>query len=191
MCEKLLTYTLSEYVMAEVDRLPEIDSFYYDVDSPHGLHELFDSLSAITHSVREWEVGIAEIFYPHTWYNINEKNNIFGFDLGDGKLITRKLPPGYYESIPDILRSMTLPSHEGKISFKFNANDKRVKIKTQNDARVVLEAGLCDVLGFHSQIVKGIEESAFVADPQAAFPVFYVYSDIVQPVVVGHVEALL
>ncbi|GFX19465.1 uncharacterized transposon-derived protein F54H12.3 [Trichonephila clavipes] len=41
---KLLTYTLSEYVMAEVDRLPEIDSFYYDVDSPHGLHELFDSL---------------------------------------------------------------------------------------------------------------------------------------------------
>ncbi|GFX50861.1 uncharacterized transposon-derived protein F54H12.3 [Trichonephila clavipes] len=41
---KLLTYTLSEYVMVEVDRLPEIDSFYYDVDSPHGLHELFDSL---------------------------------------------------------------------------------------------------------------------------------------------------
>ncbi|GFX70798.1 hypothetical protein TNCV_1337601 [Trichonephila clavipes] len=31
--------------MAEVERLPEIDSFYYDVDSPHGLHELFDSLS--------------------------------------------------------------------------------------------------------------------------------------------------
>ncbi|GFT40921.1 uncharacterized protein TNCV_1412401 [Trichonephila clavipes] len=30
--------------MAEVDRLPEIDSFYYDVDSPHGLHELFHSL---------------------------------------------------------------------------------------------------------------------------------------------------
>ncbi|GFQ92663.1 PC4 domain-containing protein [Trichonephila clavata] len=41
---KLLTYTLSEYVMAEVDRLPEIDSFYYDVGSPHGLHELFESL---------------------------------------------------------------------------------------------------------------------------------------------------
>ncbi|GFX27460.1 uncharacterized protein TNCV_4904371 [Trichonephila clavipes] len=67
--------------------------------------------------------------------------------------------------------------------IQINANNKRVKIKTQNDARVVLEAGLCDVLGFHSQIVKGIE-SAFVADPQAAFPVFYVYSDTVQPVVV-------
>ncbi|GFY54259.1 PC4 domain-containing protein [Trichonephila inaurata madagascariensis] len=28
---KLLTYTLSEYIKAEVDSLPEIDSFYYDV----------------------------------------------------------------------------------------------------------------------------------------------------------------
>ncbi|GFY41537.1 uncharacterized protein TNIN_265001 [Trichonephila inaurata madagascariensis] len=98
---------------------------------------------------------------------------------GDGKLITRKLLPGYYDSIPGILRSMTLSSHEGKISFKVNANNRRVKIKTLNDARVVLEEGLCDVFGFHSQVVKCIEESAFVADPQAAFPVFYVYSDIV------------
>ncbi|GFY02552.1 uncharacterized protein TNCV_3504321 [Trichonephila clavipes] len=38
---------------------------------------------------------------------------------------------------------------------------------------------------------NSIEESAFVADPQAAFPVFYVYSEFVQPVVVGHVEAPL
>ncbi|GFW35958.1 uncharacterized protein TNCV_1927871 [Trichonephila clavipes] len=174
-------------------------SFYVTLPSDSSLHyfpnnkisSFITQLPTLILLEGEWEVGIAEIFYPHTWYNINEKNNIFGFDLGDGKLITRKLPPGYYESIPDILRSMTLPSHEGKISFKFNANNKRVKIKIQNNARVVLEAGLCDVLGFHSQIVKGIEESAFVADPQAAFPVFYVYSDIVQPVVVGHVEAPL
>ncbi|GFX24769.1 uncharacterized transposon-derived protein F54H12.3 [Trichonephila clavipes] len=38
---------------------------------------------------------------------------------------------------------------------------------------------------------KGIEESSFVADPQAASQVFYVYSDIVRPVVVGHVKAPL
>ncbi|GFR23135.1 PC4 domain-containing protein [Trichonephila clavata] len=51
-CEKnqLLTYTLSEYVMAQLDSLPEIDSFYYDVDTPHSLHKLFKSLS--THSAR-------------------------------------------------------------------------------------------------------------------------------------------
>ncbi|GBN23197.1 hypothetical protein AVEN_40562-1 [Araneus ventricosus] len=138
-----------------------------------------------------WEVGLAEIIYPHTWYNVNETNNAFGFDLGDGKLITKKIPPGSYETVPDILKAMMLPSHEGKISFKFNANNKRVKIKTEKKSKVVLIEGLCDLLGFHPHVVEGVEESSFVADPQAAFPVFYVYSDIVQPVVVGHVEAPL
>ncbi|GBM67576.1 hypothetical protein AVEN_73705-1 [Araneus ventricosus] len=105
----------------------------------------------------KWEVVLAEIIYPHTWYNINEKNNIFGFDLGHGKLITRKIPSGSYETVPDILKAMVLTSHEG----------------------------------FHPHVVEGVEESSFIADPQAAFPVFYVYSDIVQPVVVGHVETPL
>ncbi|GBM41469.1 hypothetical protein AVEN_130935-1 [Araneus ventricosus] len=50
---------------------------------------------------------------------------------------------------------------------------------------------MCDLLGFHQHVVEGIEESSFVADPQSAFPVFYAYRDIVQPVVVGHVEASL
>ncbi|GFU53437.1 uncharacterized transposon-derived protein F54H12.3 [Trichonephila clavipes] len=39
--------------------------------------------------------------------------------------------------------------------------------------------------------LNSIEESPFVADPQAASQVFYVYSDIVRPVVVGHVKAPL
>ncbi|KAF8787925.1 hypothetical protein HNY73_009473 [Argiope bruennichi] len=55
------------------------------------------------------------------------------------------------------------------------------------------QADLLDMhsLSFYPHVVEGVEERSFVADPQAAFPVFYVYSDIVQPVVVGHVEAPL
>ncbi|GIY69569.1 uncharacterized protein CDAR_82081 [Caerostris darwini] len=87
----------------------------------------------------KWEVGLAEIIYPHTWYNVNETNNMFGFDLGDGKLNTRKLSPGSYETIPDILKAMALTSHEGKINFKFNPHTKRVKIKTTDGAKVILE----------------------------------------------------
>ncbi|GIY54860.1 uncharacterized protein CDAR_248761 [Caerostris darwini] len=78
----------------------------------------------------KWVVGLAEIIYPYTWYNVNETNNMFGFDLGDSKLNTRKLSPGSYETIPDILKAMALTSHEGKINFKFNPHTKRVKIKT-------------------------------------------------------------
>ncbi|GBO35043.1 hypothetical protein AVEN_102932-1 [Araneus ventricosus] len=44
---------------------------------------------------------------------------------------------------------------------------------------------------FTLMLLKELRKSSFKADPQVAFPVFYVYSDIVQPVVVDHVEAPL
>ncbi|GIX99589.1 hypothetical protein CDAR_26381 [Caerostris darwini] len=86
---------------------------------------------------------------------------------------------------------MALTSHEGKINFKFNPYTKRVKIKTTDGAKVILEKGLCSMLGFQPQVIENIKESSFTADPHTEFPIFYVYSDIVQPVVVGHVEAPL
>lgn len=56
----------------------------------------------------EWEVGLIDFIYPHTWYNVrsNKNQNVFGFDLGDGKLIVRRIPPGCYETIPDLLKAM-------------------------------------------------------------------------------------
>ncbi|GIX90613.1 uncharacterized protein CDAR_400811 [Caerostris darwini] len=139
----------------------------------------------------KWEVELDEIIYPYTWYNVNETINMFGFDLGDGKLNTRKLSPGSYETIPDILKAMALTSHEGKIKFKFNPHTKRVKIKSTDGAKVILEKGLCSMLGFQPQVIENIKDSSFTANPHTEFPIFYVYSDIVQPVVVGHVEAPL
>ncbi|GBM37872.1 hypothetical protein AVEN_193390-1 [Araneus ventricosus] len=124
----------------------------------------------------KWEVGLAEIIYPHTWYNVNDMNNIFRFDLGEGKLITRKIPPGSYETVPGFLKALVLPLHEGKISFKFYDDNKEVKIKTEKKSKVVLIEGLCDLLGFQPHVVEGVEETSFVADPQAAYPVFYVYT---------------
>ncbi|GIX75329.1 uncharacterized protein CEXT_645601 [Caerostris extrusa] len=66
---------------------------------------------------------------------------MFGFDLQNDKLNTRKLPPGWYETIPAILKAMALTSHEGKINFKFILHTKRVKIKTTDGDKVILEKG--------------------------------------------------
>ncbi|GIY20278.1 uncharacterized protein CDAR_89061 [Caerostris darwini] len=111
---------------------------------------------------------------------------MFRIDLRVGKLNTRKLSPGSYETIPDILKAMALTSHAGKMNFKFNPHTKRVKIKTTDGANVILEKSLCSILGFQPQVIGNITESSFTADPHTEFPIFYVYSEIVQPVVVGH-----
>lgn len=143
----------------------------------------------------EWEVGLAEIIYPHTWYNVHQGQNLFGFDTGDGQLIGRHVPPACYESIPDLLKAMTLAEHENKIEFSYNKVTKRVTIKTEENARVILNEGIGDLLGFDSVKIGGSAEnsvqSPYIADPNALFSVMYVYSDIVEPQIVGDIQAPL
>ncbi|GFX09158.1 uncharacterized protein TNCV_4167371 [Trichonephila clavipes] len=139
----------------------------------------------------EWEMGLVDFIYPHTWYNIREDNNLFGFDLGDGKSIARRIPQGFYESIPDILDGMYLEDFKNKIEFHYHPIVKRVKIKTKEHAKVFLHKGFSKLLGFEPCEIKGKVESSYIADPNASFPLIYVYSDLVEPQIVGDVQAPL
>ncbi|GBM40976.1 hypothetical protein AVEN_250302-1 [Araneus ventricosus] len=139
----------------------------------------------------EWEFFLAEIIYPHTWHNVNNTNNLFGFDLGDEKFISRRISPGCYETVPDILREMNLNSFRDKIQFMFNSSTQKVKIKVENTAKVVFEKGLCDLLGFEPQVIEGTVKSPHFADPHAAFPFLYIYTDIESSQIVGNVQAPL
>ncbi|GBM31690.1 hypothetical protein AVEN_157883-1 [Araneus ventricosus] len=146
----------------------------------------------------EWELALTQFIYPHTWYNVNEKNNLIGFDLGDNKVIGRRVPPGFYETVPDILKGIALEEFRNKITFKFNDSTKRVQIKAKEKARVILHEGLSQMLGFDpTEIVSNhpnietVVESPLVADPCAHYRVLFLYTDIVEPQIVGDVFAPL
>lgn len=141
----------------------------------------------------DFEMALIDLMYPHTWYNVrsDKKKNVFGFDLGDGKLIARRVPPGCYETIPDLLKAMYLATHKNKIEFTYHPVTKRVKIKTEESCKVVLQEGLAEILGFEPGEYKGVQESPFIADPTASFPMLYVYCDLVEPQIVGDVQASL
>ena len=146
----------------------------------------------------EWEVGLVEFMYPHTWYNVNEQNNTIGFDLGDGKELGRMIPPGCYETVPDILKAITIKDMQDKIFFSFNPVTKRVRIRVKNNARVILHKGLAEMLGFEPTIIsvrndrgESSVESPFAADPCAHFKMMFVYTDIVESQIVGDVLAPL
>lgn len=139
----------------------------------------------------EWEVGLVDLIYPHTWYNVRDNNNLFGFDLGDGKLVGRRIPPGCYESIPDLIKAMYVPEHKNKIDISYHSITKRVKIKTKEKSRVILHSGIAEMLGFEAGEYKGIIESPFVADALAAFSVFYVYCNLVEPQILADIQAPL
>ena len=60
----------------------------------------------------DWEVALVEINYPRTWYNIaGDTCEVYYRRHNDDQLETAKIPPGYYETVEEILYEIrkTLP----------------------------------------------------------------------------------
>ncbi|GFY77352.1 uncharacterized protein TNIN_5261 [Trichonephila inaurata madagascariensis] len=51
--------------------------------------------------------------------------------------------------------------------------------------------GFSKLLGFEPGEIKGKVESPYIADPNASFPLIYVYCDLIEPQIVGDVQAPL
>lgn len=139
----------------------------------------------------EWEVGLSEVIYKHSWYNINENNNDFTFDIGDGKTVRKELSPGFYETTLDILRALTIIVPAGKFYFSFNENTKKVKVQITKGASLRFGVGLSNLLGFNNENLLGTVQSPHPADPCSDFSYFYIYADIVSPQVLGDIQAPL
>lgn len=84
-----------------------------------------------------------------------------------------------------------VPSHDKKIEFSYHHVTKRVTLKTKEKCKVVLQEGLAELLEFEPGEYSGKRESPFIADPAASFPVIYAYCDLVEPQIVGDVQAPL
>ncbi|GFT51061.1 uncharacterized protein TNCV_4490411 [Trichonephila clavipes] len=86
---------------------------------------------------------------------------------------------------------MHLELHLNKIEFIYHSVTKKVKIKLDDQARVVLYKGIAELLGFEPGEYKKSMESSYIDDPTASFPIMYAYCDPVEPQIVGHIQAPL
>lgn len=141
----------------------------------------------------QYEVGLSEIIYPHSWQNINIFNNSFHYDIGDGKLIQKKVEVGCYDTMFEIIGAIQslLPKNPSKFTLSYNKSTKKVKINVSQGSTLYLE-NLSEILGFPKHtIVKGNMKGEYVSDAWSTYSFFYIYSDIVVPQIVGHMQAPL
>ncbi|GFX59263.1 uncharacterized protein F54H12.2 [Trichonephila clavipes] len=144
----------------------------------------------------EWEVGLSEIIYPHSWLNVNETNNYFLYKAGDGNIfstVKRTTDVGCYETMLDIISAvqLALPKNPNRFTIIYNKATKRVKINAVQGSSLHLE-NLGELLGFkRNAIIIGNMKSEFVADAWSNFSVFYVYSYLISPQIVGDTQAPL
>ncbi|GFT89567.1 uncharacterized protein TNCV_2589101 [Trichonephila clavipes] len=100
----------------------------------------------------EWEVGLSEIIYPHSWLNVNETNNYFLYKAGDGNIsstVKRTIDVGCYETMLDIISAvqLVLPKNPNRFTIIYNKATKRVKINAVQGSSLHLE-NLGELLGF-------------------------------------------
>ncbi|GFV19959.1 uncharacterized protein TNCV_2221271 [Trichonephila clavipes] len=86
---------------------------------------------------------------------------------------------------------MYLEDFKNKIEFHYHLVVKRVNIKTKGQAKIFLDEGVSELLVFEPGEIKGKVESPYIAEPNASFPLIYVYCDLVEPQIVGDIQAPL
>ena len=147
----------------------------------------------------DWEVGLAEIQYPSSWYNLpcDQFVRIGTLDI--------EIEEGYYHSFQDLFECINKQIKK-KLNTKPGASvrfeylpSKKVMVRNNENVTVTLSKAFGEMMGFQrfynalirffyiSETVK----SDFTADINQGKHHLYVYSDIVEPHVVGDVKVRL
>lgn len=146
----------------------------------------------------DYEVGLAEITYPRSYYNIDVGECWIEIWRHDGDLMRSfVLNEGYYATITDVIDRFNSIFEEQYYSFidhgepvvtlKPHANGKYVIFEIPKGLIMHMSPNLAHVMGFIKTEYIGpkIARSERNPDLVRGFLSMYVYCDIVEPVIVG------
>ena len=155
-----------------------------------------------------WEVGLVEIQYPHTWYNVSEdayRRFIIGKLQAPGESeeensyqeYTFVLPAGYYtkdtliKQIEDEANGVVLSSPPNK-AFQFKYDEVTEKLWTKIEGyKMKVGPEMRRLLGLDNRgrmLGPGIEVGAEILDIDPIHSM-YIYCDVLEPRVVGDTMA--
>ncbi len=136
----------------------------------------------------EWEVGLSEIQYPISWYNISKQEAKMFMKLGEQNIMADISPPeGLYESADILVKQINasiVRVEEKKNSIRFHYNEVSKKISIEYDVdRIVSTKGwspktvlkiskpLAELLGF--EWTKRPEFKDLLNNPDMRKPTFH------------------
>ena len=165
--------------------LPSISSMQYFPD--HKTSNFVTKLSRTPQLDGEWEVGLAEIVYPHTWYNIHEGKNSVEIYAPDNLYLVFKtaefsVQTGYYEKVQDVIDALYKAgiSNLTDVVLSLDDTSKRVTVKSGRRVVVKLRGDIARIFGFlNDTAIRASDEKGFTL-PKTGNQYFYVYVDIIK-----------
>ena len=182
--------------------------FYIHLPSNSSMHEFPNNtlthfqtkLPSQINLVGEWEVGLAEICYPLSWYNIRRDEAMEWFIKEDtGDITGFRLGAGVYKSANMLLQEMNrlmtaLRFHE-HLSLKLNAISQKVEVHVHKH-QVYFNSHLAELLGLSQEKTEvylpvGSYSGSDTFDLHHGFYSLYVYCDLVRSRPIGDIMAPL
>ena len=143
----------------------------------------------------KWLVGMVEMHYPNSWDNVTDGKIIITQGINSAKVMF--ISTGRYRSIDEVL----LAIRDALLSFNMNGSIRFSQNKVQNtccievkerDLKIQVSKNLANILGL-DDVYYGFGKStgSRMCDISEGFSSLYVYSNIVEPQIVGDVQAQL
>ncbi len=156
----------------------------------------------------DWEVGLVEIQYPYSWYNLQNNENRIVYRQDGHRPVDLMIQPGYYDSPSQLLDQInwmisvtaTKQGSDKFPVFKYNELTKRVSATIRKDTLVSFSSTLASMLGVGErqnpvQNELDVEDlpwySRHACDVHRGFHSMYVYCDVLEHVPVGDTRAPL
>ena len=134
-------------------------------------------------------MGLAEIDYTHTWYNICEgKNSIETYAPDNLYLVFEtvefSVQPGYYKKVQDVIDALHKVglANLTDVVLSYDDTSKRVTVKCGRRVVVKLREDIARMFGFLNDItIRASDEKGFtLVLPETGNQYFYVYTDVIK-----------
>jgi hypothetical protein len=146
----------------------------------------------------EYEVGLAQFIYPHSWFNFNNYDNKISIhfvpDGHQSEQKTHTFHSGQFSNEQKLLENFNNEINVDGLTFTWNPTTRKVSLRIRYDhAPLVMSDAFKTLFGFDTDgpYTKGTHVAAHTFDLNDSIHFLYVYSDIVSYSVVGDTKVPL
>lgn len=145
-----------------------------------------------------WEVGLAQICYPHTWLNITSGYSIT-YRRGDGEWVQITLPDGYYRNPQEMVAYFVGDVNwNSSIRMYYKTPNKKIVMYCKEKFEIIFSDKLSQLFRINltnRELVKG-KVDYYKYESEGPINIdnitsLYIYLDIIEPQIVGSIKAPL
>ena len=148
-----------------------------------------------------YEVGLAEIMYPHSWDNVRRGGNGVYYRSKPGSpVFSLRIPEGYYKEVNTVIEAIhnIIKKYDAQalsnVCLKQEDLSQKVRVEVKNGAGFAVDDDIAIILGLPiaaTTMITSTITGERIANVDQGLYSLYVYTDLVEEQVIGDTRAPL